>query len=136
SSVLWFIWALAIYFCVARAGQVANRKLIFVAALLLSLSTYLGFIDFEHYAHENVLEFLPVFLFGVWYSEPLINSRRLRHPVAFPISLMVFTAGFLVLYRGHLPDHVDGAATFLMAGLGVVVGLSTSIFLSRFDFLK
>lgn len=136
SSVLWFIWALAIYFCVARAGQVVNRTVIFVAALLLSFATYLGFINFENYAHENVLEFLPIFLFGVWYSEPLINSRWLRHPAAFPVTLLSFAAGFLVLYRGHLPEHVDGAATFLMAGLGVVVGLSTSIFLCRFDMLK
>lgn len=135
SSVLWFIWALAIYFCVARAGRVLPRKAIFGAALILSLSTYLGVFSFDNYAHANVLTYLPFFLFGAWYSEPLVNSRLLRHPLAFPLSLTVFAVGFVLLYKGSFPMVLESASGFLLAILGVVVGLSTAIFLCGFGMI-
>nr|WP_016338406.1 acyltransferase [Paracoccus marcusii]AGL76964.1 acyltransferase [Paracoccus marcusii] len=136
SSVLWFIWALAIYFCIARAGETVRRDAIFVVALMLSLVTYMGLIEFANYAHNNVLKFLPMFLFGAWYAKPLINSDTLRHPATFPLSLLAFGVAFAIIYKGSFTTPVMGTMTFLMAILGIVVGLAMSIFLCSFDLIR
>lgn len=136
SSVLWFIWALAIYFCIARAGETVRKDAIFVVALMLSLVTYMGLIEFANYAHNNVLKFLPMFLFGAWYAKPLINSDTLRHPATFPLSLLAFGVAFAVIYKGSFAPPVMGTMTFLMAILGIVVGLAMSIFLCSFDLIR
>lgn len=136
SSVLWFIWALAIYFCIARAGETVRRDAIFVVALILSLVTYMGLIEFANFAHNNVLKFLPMFLFGAWYAKPLINSDTLRHPTTFPLSLLAFGVAFAVIYKGSFAPPVVGTMTFLMAPLGIVVGLAMSIFLCSFDLTR
>lgn len=136
SSVLWFIWALAIYFCIARAGKTVRRGTIFVVALMLSVATYMGVIEFANYAHDNVLKFLPMFLFGAWYAKPLINSDTLRHPATFPLSLVAFGVAFAVIYKGNFAPPVVGTMTFLMSILGIIVGLAMSIFLCSFDLTR
>ncbi|WP_378949013.1 acyltransferase family protein [Paracoccus sp. R86501] len=136
SSVLWFIWALAIYFCIARAGETVRRDAIFVVALMLSLATYMGLIEFANYAHNNFLKFLPMFLFGAWYAKPLINSDTLRSPATFPLSLLAFSMAFAVIYKGSFAPPVVGTMAFLMAFLGIIVGLAMSIFLCSFDLTR
>lgn len=136
SSVLWFIWALAIYFCIARAGRIVSKRTIFAAALALSAGIYLGAIDLDSFAHENLLKYLPFFLFGAWYSKPLMHSAMLRHRATFPVLLAVFAGAFAIAYKGTHPAVVEGLLGFLLAMLGVVVGLSAAVFLCRFDLLR
>lgn len=136
SSVLWFIWALAIYFCIARTGETVRKDAIFVVALMLSIATQMGLIEFSNYAHDNVLKFLPMFLFGAWYAKPLINSDILHHPATFPLFLLAFGVAFAVTYKGNFAQPVVGTMTFLMSVLGIIVGLAMSIFLCSFDLTR
>lgn len=76
--------------------------------------------------------FLPLFLFGAWYSENLVTSPVLFHPASLPTSLMSFIILFVLSYREIIPSAWDGVATFISMVLGIIVGLTTSAFLCRF----
>lgn len=136
SGVLWFIWALAIYFCIARTGKFFKKEAIFLLSLALSLMTCAGILEFENYVHNNLLTFLPIFLFGAWYSENLVTSPIILHPISLPISTILFVALFIVSYRENVPGIWNGLVILISMTLGVIVGLTISVFLCRFTIIS
>lgn len=131
SSVLWFIWALAIYFCVAWAGQTVSTSVTFAVSILLSLATFLKVIEFDNYVHNNVLKFMPIFLFGAWYSDRLMTSRVILRSTTAPALLAGFVVVFALIYEGYIAGSLKGMVSFAMMALGVCVGLSLSAFMCR-----
>lgn len=132
SSVLWFIWALSIYFCVARTGHLFNKEVVFSLSIIFSLMICAEIFEFENYVHNNLLRFLPIFLFGAWYSEKLLTSPVFFNSASLAISLMAFIALFVITYRDNIPSAWSGVGILIGMILGVVVGLTTSAFLCRF----
>jgi uncharacterized membrane protein YcfT len=136
SSVLWFVWALAFYFLVAKAGLLIGKKAVLAGAIGLSVLAYAKVFGFKNYAHNNVLEFLPFFLFGAWYSNHLLSSQALGWVRTAILTSVVFVPSFALVYEHMLPEGVESVTKFPLSVLGIVVGISVSMIACRFTSLK
>lgn len=136
SSILWFIWALAIYTIAAKIGKATNERLFFIFALLVSIVSYSKVVEFENYVHNNVLRFLPFFLFGVYRAEWLSRLSGLGRSRVLPVLCAVFVLGFLIVRQQVLPPILQNMAVFLQAVVGVAVGAGLSAWACRFKVIK
>lgn len=128
-SVIWFLWALAIYALVGRTVPAALRSLAFALALGLALASHLGAVSFESFVHDNLARFLAFYLFGAWYAGTtlrLVDARAAR--VLAPAAI-----AYVALFHGgdRLPPPLAAATGLVLSVLGVLVGLSTSKVLER-----
>lgn len=136
SSVLWFIWALAIYFCIARIGIFINKNIFLLFSIIISFLFSAGIVEFENYVYNNFFIFMPVFLFGAWRSNIFIKSPLLTHPLSLFISLVAFIILFIITYRNIIPAAWSETIFSLKMLLGIIVGLTASEFLCHFSRLK
>ncbi len=131
SSVLWFVWALAFYFVVAKAGASTNAALVMATSVLLSVAVHSGHIAFENYVHGNLFKFLPFFLFGAWYASPAMRSELFGRRPYVVASLAAYAALFAVVYEEVAPPGLTGPLGFLLGVLGVNLGVCASIMACR-----
>ncbi len=136
SSVLWFIWALAIYNVIAKIGKGASQDMFLVAAVVVSVISYSEVVVFENYVHNNLLRYLPFFLLGVYRPEWFTRLSGLAYSRLLPVLCVIFVLGFMVLREGVLPPVLQNVAAFLQAVLGVAVGAGVSAWACRFRALK
>jgi uncharacterized membrane protein YcfT len=127
TTVLWFIWALAFYFIVAKAGLAIGKTGVFVGALVISTAAYAGMFRFENYAHENVLQFLPFFLYGAWFSQGLLSTPLFSHRATLVIAVPVFLLAFFAIYKHMLPQALEHVALLPLAPLGIVAAISLAV---------
>jgi uncharacterized membrane protein YcfT len=133
---LWFIWAIVVYSIIAKIAVRTNFNNFLAIAFIISLVSYSELFVFENYIYNNVVRFLPFFLFGVYKQRIVIESAL---AITLPIllaSVLLFIFGFLLLWNNLLPDLLAHSARLGMAILGVIVGLGCSIWACRFDTLK
>ncbi len=122
SGVLWFVWALGLYFVVAKAGRLIGPALALGLAACGALLAHGGVLAFENYVCGNLFEFLPLLLFGAWYASRLIEVIGRHHvPIALAAACAVL---FALVYQGQPPPALKGPAVFALCGLGLLVGLS------------
>lgn len=131
SSVLWFIWALALYLVVAKIGLSTAPLLAMATSVLLSAAVHSGYLAFESFVHGNVLEFMPFFLFGALYSAPAIRSEALKRRRYVVLSAASYLLLFAVLYEQWVPPGLSGPLALLLAILGVNLGIGASILACR-----
>lgn len=136
STVLWFIWALAIYTVVAKIGKITNERLLFVAAVIVSITSYAKIDEFDDFVHNNLLRYLPFFLLGVYRAEWLNRLAGLAHSRMLPALCFMFVLGFVVLRQQVLPSAVQNLWIFLQAVLGVAIGAGLSAWACRFKTVK
>lgn len=136
SSVLWFVWALAIYFVLAKLVWTSWRLPVLVAAIGLSIAGYSDLFHFPNYAHNNLLKYFSFFIFGAWYGRAIIAFFSKNYMYVLPIALGLFFVVFFTVY-GETDQGVDvGALRFVRGCLGVMVGFSLALLLCRVGFLR
>jgi uncharacterized membrane protein YcfT len=131
SSVLWFIWALAFYVVVAKAGASTNAAAVMTASVLLSIVVHSGLVEFESYVHANVFKFMPFFLFGAWYSSSVIRSELFGRRPYVVLSSIAYAVLFIVVYEELAPLGLIGPMSFLLGILGINFGICASVVACR-----
>ncbi|MBD9390419.1 acyltransferase family protein [Agrobacterium sp. AGB01] len=135
-SGLWFIWALAIFFVVAKAVKSVPAVTLVVSFLLAAL-TWGSIISPENFAYRNVLTYLFFFLLGCFQGQRLreLVTDRPIITVAVAFAGFVFIKYFaLRLAAGNL--IAVGLLRTSLSIVGLVLGCSLSLGLTKISLLK
>ena len=130
NTVLWFIWALAIYFALARLIPPAAPGLALALAGLVSLLAATDIVAFDLDAYAKTLIYAPFFLAGAYHRDRIIAFVLGRPAILLAASAVAFVGLYLV------GDRLDAGALrgilfVLRAIAGVTLALTGAIFLVR-----
>ena len=95
ASVMWFLWALALFFTLAKLLQPVRHAAIVVAAGLAVVAGG-NLLDIGNFAQLSLLRNMLYFLLGAWFGGqviPLVDRRPV--PVA-ALGAVLFVAGYMV----------------------------------------
>ncbi len=129
SSSLWYIWALAIFYVVAKALN-RHKAVALVVTFMLACLTW-GAVIPPSLTTYQISVYLVFFLAGAWYGPQLLAWLPSR-PWAIGLPAL---AAFLLLEFVALPaldtGLADGVLRALESVLGLVVGGAVAVLLSR-----
>ncbi|TIX51243.1 acyltransferase family protein [Alteraurantiacibacter aquimixticola] len=131
NAVLWFIWALAIYFVVAKLCQGRFQNAALVLSFGLSILVTIDALPVRSVEHAKALNYAFYFLFGA-YSGPLILGVAKHWGATLIVASAAYVALFLALRWGYAPQRV----TAVMSLIGLAAGLAGSISLSYIPMVK
>ncbi len=129
TSALWFVWALAIYFVVAKLAD-RFRTLALLAALLLACFTWGGLLPLPGNT-RNLCTYLCFFLFGAWYGRVLLDNIPKRPVLIGAIAAAGFLAIEFVALPGVGRGLIGGVARALESIVGLAMGCAVAVLLSR-----
>lgn len=119
NPVLWFIWALSIYFCIARICLDKMQFGATMACLALAIAMAIKPDLADTSEHLKTLAYAFFFMLGVYYGKLLMAI--LRHwKIALAISSLAYTVLFLAERRGYVPQDF----LVVLPGFGLVAGLT------------
>lgn len=129
SSVLWFIYALALYSILVRAARRLPGWLQVLAAAAVSIVFGGGVVRVDEYVWRSMLTFFVFFLIGVHYR-PLVERAAAR--VTWPRALVIFAAYVAVTFSvGQLLVEKPPGVRFALSLFALAAGVAMSIVVVR-----
>jgi fucose 4-O-acetylase-like acetyltransferase len=128
---LWYIWALSIYYIIARLTVHWNKPLLLIASSVLSIIAMGKYLTSLNPLQESVFWYAPFFISGLWYGDALMLAIRKNRNKFILLSLPLF------LISGMLISKLDAGVAFGLLRLficvcGAVLGCATSIMVTQF----
>jgi uncharacterized membrane protein YcfT len=119
----WFIYALAIFFIVARATRGVPRFLKLVAGVVL----YFAAFSVSSQGHTSLLhDLMKLYIFfaiGVDYREEAVAALRSLGSLGSMLLLAAYVASFLVLWRMDMSQHPAAQAVLTLSSTAAVLRL-------------
>lgn len=119
----WYLYALAVYFLVAKALRRAPRWVPIGAAAILAIAVAAGLVDVVSNRGSLLYNFV-FFLLGLHLAPRILRGTTRPRPLVAAASVVVYIGGF-ALMRLSGAEQVPGVWP-LVSLLGVVMGLSTA----------
>jgi len=126
NSFLWFVWALGLYFIIARIGNSLSKSCTLTFAICISFLTCAGIIKFDNYVHSNVAIYFPIFLLGAWHSGFFLNIKYSENFIIIFVSISALFLFFVISSRGVMGEQWIGMLRFFILFLGGFIGISIS----------
>jgi fucose 4-O-acetylase-like acetyltransferase len=128
---LWYIWALSIYYVIARLTVQWNKPVLLIVMSVLSVIAMGKYFTSLSPIQEGVFWYLPFFMSGLWYGDGVVSVIT-NHRNKF----MIFSLP-LFLLCGILISKLDAGVVFgllrlLICTCGVVLGCAASIVIAQF----
>ena len=130
---LWFVWALALFFIVAKLTRTWPLAVQFVMAAAVAAVWQSGVIS-VNIGWDGAAKHYLFFLLGVVCKEAILNIAN-RTPVYVRIGIVATWAVPALLITTTAAGDVPGVR-FLVSMLGVVAGISLATFLAKVGFLR
>lgn len=123
ASSMWFLYALAVYFVMAKALRGLPPALVVLAAAALAMSV--SFLGIEENNRFSVLVHLVFFLAGAYYPQALrrIADLRLRRPALWGLALL-YAAAAVVVFHSGLPWSLTAFGASL---IGIPLGILLAV---------
>lgn len=120
---LWFIWALTLYFLIARLTPALWRPIVGVISLLGSTFAFSQLHGLS-YPQKATLSYAPFFLFAAFYGHQ-IYALLLRHPrLSLLLASGVTAAGLAFLALAGDTEGMGRGALRLLTGIGALILLA------------
>jgi uncharacterized membrane protein YcfT len=129
ASALWFIWALAIYFVIAKLAD-RFRMLALVAAFALACLNWGGLLPLRG-NHWNAANYLFFFLLGAYRGQDLLALVPRRPLVIGAIALALFLAIAFVALPNVERGLVGGTVRTLESVVGLLAGCAGACLAAR-----
>ena len=126
---LWFIWALSIYFVLAKLFRNRHPRLVLCAVSAVAFLAFSGIIRSEEFVYNNSLRYAPFFLFGAWFGQPALRLAEARPVLVGVVGSIVFVGGKLL--EPFIPPAGYGAGQFILCIAGVATGCIVAKILTR-----
>ena len=123
ASSLWFLYALAVYFVVAKAlARLPPAAVVGAAAALSMSASWFGIEENNRFA---VLVHLVYFLVGAYYPQALrrVADLRLRHAALLGLALLYVGAAVVVFHSGLPWSLTTLGASMVGIPLGIVLAV-------------
>ncbi|UOM33090.1 acyltransferase family protein [Acuticoccus sp. I52.16.1] len=124
---IWFIWALAIFFLLAKLLYPV-RHAAFPLAVALALLAFGDVIAIEAFSQRNLVWYAPFFLGGAWYGPAILGAVTARPLVVGIVGGAVFAS--LSVAVAYLEGIAFGAGRLAMSVAGLALGSAVSILLA------
>lgn len=123
ASSMWFLYALVVYFVVAKALRGLPPALVVAAAATLSMAVS-GF-GIEENNRYSVLAHLVFYLVGAYYPQVLrrVADLRLRGPAVVGLALL-YAAATVVVFHSGLPSSLTA---FVASVIGIPLGITLAV---------
>lgn len=126
NTVLWFIWALGIFFAVAKFSPKPARGAVLLLSITIAVFTSTNMLKVEYSPYLKSIRYMPFFLFGIWFNRCII--KMLEH---YWITLIVSGLSFNILFFTMRWSGELKVLDILLSSSGMLLGLSGSIVLER-----
>lgn len=133
TSALWFIWALAIYFVVAKLAD-KFRTVALLAALLLACLTWGGLVSVRG-NYPNLFTYLFFFLLGAYQGRQLLTWIPRRPLLIGGVALALFLAIEFVVLPNLPRDLLGGSVRALESIAGLLAGCSVAFLAAQVPLL-
>jgi uncharacterized membrane protein YcfT len=130
----WFIFALAIFFVVAKATARLDARIQLAVAAAVSIVWFGGVIEIRSLAWDGVCLFYVFFLFGCYWRQWLLTTvDKLRWPIGVG-AVSLWCGVYLALDALGLVDALG--LSFILRVLGLAAGIVLAVLLSRVTWLR
>ena len=135
TSGLWFIWALAIYFVIARATRAYQSWVVLFIAALIAIIFMSRLITGLNFAQFFVLWYLSFFLGGLRYGH-LVVGRITTNTYKILIVCTIVFVGATILVNTITAGLSVGVGRLVQSCSGLVAGCAASVIASRMDLAR
>lgn len=128
---LWFIWALALYFIIARTFWEQQKRIVMGVTVVISVIFMSRLIKGPNFAQMFFVWYLPFFLGGMWYGSlavERITTDTIRTMIVCVVAFVAATAVVNLVSSGLSV----GVGRLVQSSCGLVAGCAASVVASRF----